>query len=88
MRIFFYKAINNIKVSQEYVATKYKYHLRKLAIKRVRKKLIKSNQVETNFTKDEMRIVIQEEEKKILKDMGAKVSLTVLASLLGLSIFR
>ena len=84
----FKSSLNGVKISQEFIMKKYKYQLRKLAIKRIREKLIKLNQVETNYTKDEMRTVIQEEEKKILKDMGAKVSLTVLASLLGLSIFR
>ena len=76
------------KFSQDYIVTKYKYHLRKLAIKRVKGKLIEMKRLETDFTKDEMRALIHKEEKKIIKDMGTSVSLTVLASMFGLSTFR
>ena len=44
--------------------------------------------VETDFTKDEMRVLIKKEEKKIIKSMGASVSLGVIASVFGLSTFR
>ena len=83
-----YKMIEKIKFSQDYIVTKYKYHLRKLAIKRVKEKLIEMKRLETDFTKEEMRVLIEKEEKKILKDMGTTVSLTVLASMFGLSTFR
>lgn len=82
------KILEKVTLSQEYIVTKYKYHLRKLAIKRVKEKLIEMKRVETDFTKDEMRVLIQKEEKKIIKDMGTSVSLTVLASMFGLSTFR
>lgn len=81
-------SLNKLKVSQDYIVSKYKYHLRKLAIKRVKEKLIEMKRVETDFTKVEMRTLIEKEEKKILKDMGTSVSLTVLASMFGLSTFR
>ena len=82
------KFLEKVTLSQEYIVTKYKYHLRKLAIKRVKEKLIEMKRIETDFTKDEMRVLIQKEEKKIIKDMGTSVSLTVLASMFGLSTFR
>ena len=82
------KILEKVTLSQEYIVTKYKYHLRKLAIKRVKEKLVEMKRVETDFTKDEMRVLIQKEEKKIIKDMGTSVSLTVLASMFGLSTFR
>lgn len=82
------KILEKVTLSQEYIVTKYKYHLRKLAIKRVKEKLIEMKRIETDFTKDEMRVLIQKEEKKIIKDMGTSVSLTVLASMFGLSTFR
>ena len=88
MKDFFYKSLDKLKVSQDYIVTKYKYHLRKLAIKRVKEKLIEMKRLETDFTKEEMRALIQKEEKKIIRDMGTSVSLTVLASMFGLSTFR
>ena len=88
MKDFFNKSLDKLKISQDYIVTKYKYHLRKLAIKRVKEKLVEMKRTETDFTKDEMRALIQKEEKKIIKDMGTSVSLTVLASMFGLSTFR
>ena len=82
------KVIGKIKVSQDYIMNKYRYHLRKLAIKKVKENLIEMKRVETDFTKDEMRVLIKKEEKKIIKSMGASVSLGVIASVFGLSTFR
>ena len=88
MKDFLNKSLDKLKLSQDYIVTKYKYHLRKLAIKRVKEKLVEMKRLETDFTKEEMRALIQKEEKKIIKDMGTSVSLTVLASMFGLSTFR
>ncbi len=85
---FFNKSLDKLKVSQDYIVSKYRYHLRKLAIKKVKEKLIEMKRVETDFTKDEMRVLIKKEEKKIIKSMGASVSLGVIASVFGLSTFR
>ena len=85
---FFNKSLDKLKVSQDYVVSKYRYHLRKLAIKKVKEKLIEMKRVETDFTKNEMRVLIKKEEKKIIKSMGASVSLGVIASVFGLSTFR
>ena len=82
------KILEKVTLTQDYIVTKYKYHLRKLAINRVKEKLVEMKRVETDFTKDEMRALIQKEEKKIINDMGTSVSLTVLASMFGLSTFR
>ena len=84
----FFTSYEKLKVSQEFVVTKYKYHLRKLAIKRVKEKLVEMKRVETDFTKDEMRALIQKEEKTLLKDMGTSISLTALLSMFGISTFR
>ena len=85
---FFNKSLDKLKVSQDYVVSKYRYHLRKLAIKKVKEKLIEMKRVETDFTKNEMRVLIKKEEKKIIKSMGASDSLGVIASVFGLSTFR
>ena len=85
---FFNKSLNKLKISQDYVVNKYRYHLRKLAIKKVKENLVEMKRVETDFTKDEMRVLIKKEEKKIIKSMGASVSLGVIASVFGLSTFR
>lgn len=88
MKDFFNKSLNKLKISQDYVVNKYRYHLRKLAIKKVKENLVEMKRVETDFTKDEMRVLIKKEEKKIIKSMGASVSLGVIASVFGLSTFR
>lgn len=88
MKNFFNKSVNKLKVSQDYIINKYRYHLRKLAIKKVKENLVEMKRVETDFTKDEMRVLIKKEEKKIIKSMGASVSLGVIASVFGLSTFR
>ena len=85
---FFNKSLNKLNISQDYVVNKYRYHLRKLAIKKVKENLVEMKRVETDFTKDEMRVLIKKEEKKIIKSMGASVSLGVIASVFGLSTFR
>ena len=88
MKDFFNKSLNKLKISQDYVVNKYRYHLRKLAIKKVKENLVEMKRVETDFTKDEMRVLIKKEEKKIIKSMGAHVSLGVIATVFGLSTFR
>ena len=88
MKDFFNKSLNKLKISQDYVVNKYRYHLRKLANKKVKENLVEMKRVETDFTKDEMRVLIKKEEKKIIKSMGASVSLGVIASVFGLSTFR
>jgi len=82
------KTLDKLKISQDYIVSKYRYHLRKLAIKKVKENLVEMKRVETDFTKDEMRVLIKKEEKKIIKSMGASVSLGVIASVFGLSTFR
>ena len=88
MQNFFSDLKNKVNISQDYLMNKYRYHLRKLAIKKVKENLIEMKRVETDFTKDEMRALIKKEEKKIIKSMGAHVSLGVIASVFGLSTFR
>lgn len=88
MKEIFRKTFDKIQVSQEYVVNKYKYYLRKLAIRNIREKIQDLQKKETDFTKEEMRKLIEKEEKRILKDMGVTVSLATLASLFGISTFR
>ena len=88
MKKIFNKSLDKLKISQDYLVNKYRYHLRKVAIKKVKENLIEMKRVETDFTKDEMRVLIKKEEKKIIKSMGASVSLGVVASVFGLSTFR
>ena len=88
MKKIFNKSLDKLKISQDYLVNKYRYHLRKVAIKKVKENLVEMKRVETDFTKDEMRVLIKKEEKKIIKSMGASVSLGVVASVFGLSTFR
>ena len=86
MKEFFNKSLNKLKISQDYVVNKYRYHLRKLAIKKVKENLVEMKRVETDFTKDEMRVLIKKEEKKIIKSIGHGFRCHSLC--FGLSTFR
>ena len=81
------KALDKAKETQSFISTKYKYYLRKWAIKRVREKIKDLGHQENEYTKEKMLDLIKKEEKKIIKDMGLTVSLGTLASMFGINTF-
>ena len=87
MKIFLNKSFGKAKATQSFISTKYKYYLRKWAIKRVREKIKDLGHQENEYTKEKMLDLIKKEEKKIIKEMGLTLSLGTLASMFGINTF-
>ena len=81
------KTLDKAKAAQSFISTKYKFYLRKWAIKRVREKIKDLGHQENEYTKERMLDLIKKEEKKIIKEMGLTLSLGTLASMFGINTF-
>ena len=61
-----------------------KKYIRKKAIESIREKLEFAQKKESDFTKEQMRIMITKEEKKIIKSLGLKGAFTTILALFGI----
>jgi len=61
-----------------------KKRIRKKALENIKEKLEFAQKKETDFTKDEMRSMIEKEEKKIIKDYKTKGALTTVLAMFGI----
>ena len=59
--------------------------IRKKALETIREKLEFAQKKESDFTKEQMRIMIAKEEKKIVKSLGLKGALTTILALFGIT---
>jgi len=59
--------------------------IRKKAIESIREKLEFAQKKESDFTKEQMRIMIAKEEKKIIKSLGLKGALTTILAMFGIA---
>ena len=64
-----------------------KKFIRKKAIENIREKLEFAQKNESDFTKEQMREMIQKEEKKVIKSFGVNGALTTILALFGISNF-
>ena len=64
-----------------------KKFIRKKAIENIREKLEFAQKKESDFTKEQMRAMIQKEEKKVIKSFGVNGALTTILALFGISNF-
>lgn len=64
-----------------------KKFIRKKAIENIREKLEFAQKKESDFTKEQMREMIQKEEKKVIKSFGVNGALTTILALFGISNF-
>ena len=64
-----------------------KKFIRKKAIENIREKLEFARKKESDFTKEQMREMIQKEEKKVIKSFGVNGALTTILALFGISNF-
>ena len=64
-----------------------KKFIRKKAIENIREKLEFAQKKESDFTKEQMREMIQKEEKKVIKSFGVSGALTTILALFGISNF-
>ena len=62
-----------------------KKYIRKKAIEDIREKLEFAQKKESEFTKEQMRIMIAKEEKKIIKSLGLKGAFTTILALFGIT---
>ena len=61
-----------------------KKRIRKKALENIKEKLEFAQKKETDFTKDEMRSMIEKEERKIIKDYKTKGALTTVLAMFGI----
>jgi len=61
-----------------------KKRIRKKALENIKEKLEFAQKKETDFTKDEMRSMIEKEERKIIKDFKTKGALTTVLAMFGI----
>jgi len=61
-----------------------KKYIRKKAIEDIREKLEFAQKKESEFTKEQMRIMIAKEEKKIIKSLGLKGAVTTILAMFGI----
>ena len=64
-----------------------KKFIRKKAIENIREKLEFAQKKESDFTNEQMREMIQKEEKKVIKSFGVNGALTTILALFGISNF-
>ena len=86
------KEITNASIdkSKEVTDASIKYgkkFIRKKAIDSIREKLEFAQKKESDFTNEQMREMIQKEEKKIIKSFGVNGSVTTILALFGITIF-
>ena len=62
-----------------------KKYIRKKAIESIREKLEFAQKKESDFTKEQMRIMIAKEEKKIIKSLRLKGAFTTILALFGIT---
>ena len=62
-----------------------KKYIRKKAIESIREKLEFAQKTESEFTKEQMRKMINKEEKKIIKSLGLKGAFTTILALFGIT---
>ena len=81
-------ANTTIEKSKEATEASIKYGkklIRKKAIESIREKLEFAQKKESDFTKEQMRIMIAKEEKKIIKSLGLKGAFTTILALFGIT---
>ena len=86
------KEITNASIdkSKEVTDASIKYgkkFIRKKAIDSIREKLEFAQKKESDFTNEQMREMIQKEEKKVIKSFGVNGALTTILALFGISNF-
>jgi uncharacterized membrane protein affecting hemolysin expression len=80
----------SIKKSKEVTDASIKYgkkFIRKKAIESIREKLEFAQKKESDFTNEQMREMIQKEEKKIIKSFGINGAVTTILALFGITNF-
>ena len=76
--------IDGTKSAKDFTVKKWKRFIRKRALKRVEKLMTYAQKKPENYTKEEMRKLIEKEEKAVISTLTATVGLSSVLVLLGI----
>ena len=76
--------IDGTKSAKNFTIKKWKKFIRKRALKRVEKQMTYSQKKPEDYTKEEMRVLIEIEEKEIISTLTATVGIASILTILGI----
>jgi hypothetical protein len=76
--------IDGTKSAKNFTIKKWKKFIRKRALKRVEKQMTYSQKKPEDYTKEEMRVLIEIEEKEIISTLTASVGIASILIILGI----
>ena len=80
----FYVEIDGTKSAKDFTIKKWKRFIRKRALKRVEKLMTYAQKQPEDYTKEEMRKLIEKEENEVISNLKATVGLSSVLLLLGI----
>jgi hypothetical protein len=76
--------IQGTKSAKDFTIKKWKKFIRKRALKRVEKQMAYAQKKPEDYTKEEMRVLIEIEEKEIISTLTATVGIASILTILGI----
>ena len=76
--------IQRTKSAKDFTIKKWKKFIRKRALKRVEKQMLYAQKKPEDYTKEEMRVLIEIEEKEIISTLTATVGIASILTILGI----
>lgn len=76
--------IDGTKSAKDFTIKKWKKFIRKRALKRVEKQMAYAQKKPEDYTKEEMRVLIEIEEKEIISTLTATVGIASILTILGI----
>ena len=76
--------IDGTKSAKNFTIKKWKKFIRKRALKRVEKQMAYAQKKPEDYTKEEMRVLIEIEEKEIISTLTATVGIASILTILGI----
>jgi hypothetical protein len=76
--------IEGTKSAKDFTIKKWKKFIRKRALKRVEKNMLYAQKKPGDYTKEEMRIMIEKEEKEVISTLTITVGMAAVLTMLGI----
>ena len=76
--------IDGTRSAKDFTIKKWKKFIRKRALKRVEKQMAYAQKKPEDYTKEEMRVLIEIEEKEIISTLTASVGIASILTILGI----
>jgi len=76
--------IDGTKSAKDFTIKKWKRFIRKRALKRVEKLMAYAQKQPENYTKEEMRKLIEKEEKEVISNLTVFIGISTVLTLLGI----